>query len=75
MTEEHARLSPPHFFSALTPSFTPSLPPSLTHTSSTCHQPESEATALIIAAQHGHYEMVKYLLKLGADVNKVSSSG
>ena len=38
-------------------------------------QPESEVTALLVAAEHGHEELVRQLVELRADVTRTSSSG
>jgi len=38
-------------------------------------QPESEVTALLVAAEHGHVELVRQLIELRADITRTSSSG
>jgi ankyrin repeat protein len=40
-----------------------------------CAEPETDVTALLVAAEHGHRDMVRQLIELRADVTRASSSG
>ena len=40
-----------------------------------CSEPETDVTALLVAAEHGHRDMVRQLIELRADVTRASSSG